>query len=129
MTPRTAQGNPPRGRSRDLEDYLLQRATGRVDEPLAAGYPDAVRSRLELGELRFGGSWRGRSTADSTREMQEEAEDLAAYAVLAIQAIGDVADSGLRASVGSLIQVAMTDAARAWTSLETVRCALEEASR
>ena len=88
------QGSPPAGRERAVEDYLLQRAAGRVGEPLALGFPDAVRSRLKLGERRFGGSWRGRSTADSVREMQEEAEDLAAYGALAIQALDDVANTG-----------------------------------
>lgn len=123
-----ARSGPSPGRDHPAEDFLLQRAAGRVDDVLAAGYPDACRARLELGERRYGGSWRARSTLDSLREMQEEEEDSAVYAVLAIQALGDVGDRATRQSIGSLIQCAMAASATAWTALEAARRTLEEAN-
>lgn len=77
-------------RNTHLEARLLERVADAARDRLGldcASYPHAVQARLELGAHRYGETFRDRPTVELVAEIKEEAEDLAAWSLLALQTL------------------------------------------
>lgn len=75
-------------RNVSLEDRLLRAIVGRAKRRFAVdcgSYPGAVQRRLKLGARRFADSFSEREPADLLAELREEALDVGAWALLALQ--------------------------------------------
>jgi hypothetical protein len=112
-----AQGQQPRSnrprRDEVREQRILAEATGAVD---GGDWNRQVASRLAQGQRDYGDAWVYRPAADLVVEATEEAADLAAWLLLAEQAIDaeDLADAGL---IRCLLSLAMGRAAQAHVEL------------
>lgn len=76
--------NPHVERRRDLD--FEARLLDRHSPP---EFAEAVKARLERGERVFGNQWAARPAVDLIAEAIEEAADLAAWSLLALQRLGD----------------------------------------
>ena len=77
-----------------------------------------MQSRLDRGEHVFGDAWADRSPLELIAEAREEAADLAAWSLLALQRLGE--GPGHEAAAAHLID-AINKAASAHYALETAR--------
>jgi len=115
-----AQGRQPWAeplrRDEDRERRVLVTASGVA---AAGDWHELVAARLEQGQRDYGDAWAERSAADLAAEAIEEAADLAAWSLLAEQALdaGDI-DSPTADRVRRLLSGAISSAARAHVELE-----------
>jgi hypothetical protein len=119
--PATRRGRRPR-RDEEREQRILAEATGTVD---GGDWNRHVATRLAQGQRDYGDAWIDRPAADLVVEATEEAADLAAWSLLAAQAIDaeDLVDADL---IRCLLSLAMGRAAQAHVELAAALALLGE---
>ncbi|MDQ6807527.1 MAG: hypothetical protein M3065_21835 [Actinomycetota bacterium] len=113
-----------------LAERILLDRSQRLARLAVASWPSTVDQRLEVGEELYGDSWTTRSTEDLLTEASEEAVDLAAWSLLAVQSLTGT-DLGLDtiATVGEMIARAIGAAAEAHAYITAAQAALRKATK
>lgn len=94
-----------------------------------SGFAKAAAARLVQGEQSFGDRWKTLTLEQFARELEEEAADLGAWAVLAVQALDglDLEDVHIARLDGLLTQVARAGA-QALSAVNAIRAVLDDAT-
>jgi hypothetical protein len=94
-------------------------------------FTDAVNERLKMGEREYGDNFSDRSPGELLREIAEEGEDVAAWALLAAQRIHGLAlegfDADEAAEINGLLIAAAASGLQSWSRVKRAEKTLKTA--